>query len=377
MGRPRKDTLAFNWAGKGRWNVVFTNNLFDEDNETMARTLRETTLADRPRTLVVADSNVVQHTPGLGSGMGRYFMAHDIELAASPVVSGGGEKLKLDGLSAVTRIVEAAVAANLGRNDAILAIGGGALLDVASFAAACIRGGVKTVRVPTTPAAMIDGAYSQYAAFDTPGEKDAVRVESRPSAVVVDAQFSTTVLDGVWRGGLGEIVRACVSAGEDMVSKFMDAADYLRCHDTDALAAIARQCVEARIKNGPCRAGEWCAAKLETMSGYRLPHGYAVPMGFCIDCGYAVRRGYMEPGQRDAVKAMFADCGALDGLSHSHHLLSQPDIVVAGIDTWMRAEGTDGLELPAGFGRRVVEAEPDKALYEETLKDFLSESIGA
>ena len=205
MARPRKDTLAFGWADKGRWNVSFTNNLFDEDNATMARTLRECGNPERPRVLVVADSNVVQHTPGLGSTMGRYFMAHDIELAANPVVAGGGEKLKLDGWNAVMRIIAAASAANLGRSDIVLAIGGGALLDVASFAAACIRGGVQTVRVPTTPAAMIDGAYSTFAAFDTNEEKDAVRIAARPAAVVVDAQFSATVLDGVWRGGLGEI----------------------------------------------------------------------------------------------------------------------------------------------------------------------------
>lgn len=377
MARQKKNVVSFQWSDKGRWDVSFTRGMFDENNDTMARVLREATGSDTPRVLVVADSNVVRHAPGLGSGIGRYVMEHDIELASRAIVAGGGEKLKLEGAEAVARIVEEATSANLARTDAILAIGGGALLDVASFAGACICGGVKTVRVPTTPAAMADGAYAETAAYDFREVKDAVRLTARPAAVVVDPQFATSVLDGVWRGGLGSIIRSCAAGGEELVAKFMDSADYLRCHDIDALEAVIKLCVEARQSNGVCRIGEWCARKLEAMSGFRLPHGYAIPMGVCIDCGYAVARGIMEPSDRDAIRSMFADCGALDGLSHSHHLLSQVETLLEGLDAWLRTEGGGAVELLAAPGKRIVEKAPDRALYEATIKDFLSESIGA
>ena len=80
-------------------------------------------------------------------------------------------------------------------------------IDVAGYAAAQIRGGVKVVRVPTTPAAMMDAAFAEDAAVDSPAVKDALRVPCPPAAVVIDPKFAATVLDGVWRGGIGEAVR--------------------------------------------------------------------------------------------------------------------------------------------------------------------------
>ena len=50
-------------------------------------------------------------------------------------------------------------------------------------------------------------AFAEYAALDTFAVKDALRVKSIPSGVVVDTSFASTVLDGVWRGGIGEAVR--------------------------------------------------------------------------------------------------------------------------------------------------------------------------
>ena len=108
--------------------------------------------------------------------------------------------------------VSAALDAKIGADDVLMAIGGGSVLDVAGYAAAQVRGGVKLVRVPTTPAAMVDAAFAHYAAVDFREIKDALRIQCEPDAVIVDRSYAKTVLDGVWRGGLGEIVRFAASA---------------------------------------------------------------------------------------------------------------------------------------------------------------------
>lgn len=358
------------------WKVCFSSGLFDEENETMAGILREATGCERPRIQVVADSNLVQHTPGIGSAMGRWISAHGIEMAGTPAVAGGGEKIKCDSMQTALRIMEAVVDSGIGRADAILAIGGGALLDVAGFAAANVRGGIRIVRVPTTPAAMADGAFAGVASLDTQMEKDAISVKSEPSAIVVDPSFSSTVLDGVWRGGLGEIIRCALATDSALFGKFAESADYLRCRDIDVLGQILKECAKTRASRSPGDFGLWSAFRLEALSGYKLPHGYAVPMGVCIDLGYAVEKGMMKQETRDMVKNLLADCGALDGVPHSHHLLSQPELVVDGLDEWARRTGRDAVTIVSGPGAVEIEEKPDREAYIKVVKDFLSEAIG-
>lgn len=376
--KTKKTDNPFAWEEKGSWRATFVRGMFDEENEETARLLREASAGEKPRVFVVADANVVQHTPGLGTAMGRYFAAHEIEMAGAPAVTGGGEKIKADMLQTAWHVLECATAAGVGGGDLIVAIGGGALLDVASFAAANLRGGVRIVRVPTTPAAMADTAFADFASLDMPYSKDAICVKSRPSAVIIDPSFASGVLDGVWRGGLGEIIRLCYIGGKNLLDQFEDSADYLRCRDIDVLDAILRECLALREKKSIPPFGLWSAIKLQSMSGYKLPHGYAVPMGMCIDTGYAVEKGLMEMSERDRLKGLLADCGALDGLSHSHHLLSQPEQIVEGMDEWRRhAGGMRPVPLAVAPGKVVYEDEPDLALYEKVVRDFLSEAIGA
>ena len=264
--------------------VEFTEDAFGE-SAVLADTLRKVTGSDEPKVLIVADMNVVQRMEGLGSKIGRYVQEHKIRLAGSPVVIAGGEKVKADNLQSALKIVSEMLSAKIGRNDAVLAIGGGTLLDVAGYAAAQVRGGVKIVRMPTTPAAMMGAAYADYAAVDSATVKDALRVPSVPAAVVIDTSFAASVLDGVWRGGIGESVRLAVAADAALLKKVEAVAEDYRGRDMSALATIVREVQAVRAKKGGTQLGQWAALRLESMSGYKLPHGYAVPIGLCIDLG--------------------------------------------------------------------------------------------
>ena len=198
--------------------VEFTDDAFGE-SPVLAETLKKASGSENPRVLIVADLNVVQRTEGLGAKIGRYVQAHGICLAGSPVVMAGGEKVKADNLQSALNVVSAILSAKLGRNDIVLALGGGTVLDVAGYAAAQARGGVKIVRMPTSPAAMMDAAFADYAAVDSASVKDALRVPSVPAAVVIDFSFAASVLDGVWRGGVAEAVRLAVASDATLLKK--------------------------------------------------------------------------------------------------------------------------------------------------------------
>lgn len=342
------------------------------DSDVLADTLRKVAGSDEPRVLIVADLNVVQRTEGLGAEIGRYVQRNGIQLAGSPVVVAAGEKIKADSLKTALRIVSAVLNAKLGKDDVVLALGGGTLLDVAGYAAAQVRGGVKIVRVPTTPASMLDAAFAEYAAVDSATVKDALRVPSHPSAVVIDPSFAATVLDGVWRGGIGESVRLAVARDASLMKKLREVSPDYCARDIGALGEIVEATCAVRAKKGSTALAQWSAVRLEAMSGWKLPHGYAVGIGLCIDAAYSVERGLMPSDARDEVVEFLDGCGALDGLSHSRHLLGQADNLLRGLDAWELSTGSDRIVVPKGIGKCVEDEVPDREVYRAVLGDMLS-----
>ena len=354
---------------KNSWTypVEFAEDAFGEDKPLLADTIRRATGSETPRLLVVADGNVVQRSENLGRRIGRYLSAHNLAMAGTAVVISGGEKVKADSLQSVMGVARAAMEAHLASGDALLALGGGTILDVAGYAAAQVRGGVKLLRMPTTPAAMFDASLATYAAVDAFGIKDALRVKSEPVAVVIDPAFAKTVLDGVWRGGFSEAVRLALVRDAALMRKLVAAAAAFRERDFGVFAELVRDTVESRRRHGATALGEWSALRLEAMSGYKLPHGYAMAIGVLIDAAYAQLKGRFAESDRELVTKALTDCGAMDGAAHSKHLLSQSDAILAGLDAWRLANGSAAIECPVKIGKGEIDENPDR----ETMKNAL------
>ena len=352
--------------------VETVEGVFGETSDVLAGILRRVAGTDAPRVLFVADANVVQRTSGLGADIGRYVQRHGIQLADRPVVMPGGERIKSDGMKSAVEIASALLDARLGKGDLVLVLGGGTLLDAAGYAAAQVRGGVKVVRIPTTPAAMLDAAFSDYAAVDSATVKDAMRVPSAPAAVVIDPAFAATVLDAVWRGGIGEAARFAVAKDASMMKKLFSLGRGYAARDLDAMREIVYAACAARAKKGPTDFAEWGAFRLEAMSGWKLPHSYAVGIGICLDLGYAVERGLLKAADRDSVVSFLASCGALGGMEHSRHLLGQADSLLRGLDAWRLSTGSGSITLATGIGRSAEEDSPDREAYRKVLADMLS-----
>ncbi len=352
--------------------VEFAKDAFGE-SDALAKMLaggREGAAA--PRVFMVADQNVVQRTEGLGTKIGRYVRTHGIELAGSPVVVAGGEKSKLDDMQSVLMVASEMLRAGLGRGDVVLAIGGGTVLDVAGWASAQTCGGVPLVRMPTTPEAMLDAAFAEYAAVDSPDVKDALRVKSVPAGVVVDTAFASTVLDGVWRGGIGEAVRLALARDASFFKDLVAQAPAYRVRDADSLDEIVSRAFAVRSKKGGSSFALWSALRLQSMSGWKLPHGYAVAIGVLVEVARAAAPGAVPESVRDAVVGFFGECGTLDGLVHSQYLLQHPDRLLAGVGEWLRTSPDGAMEVLSGVGKAKPTDAPDLESYREGLKYLCS-----
>ena len=130
--------------------VVFTRDAFALDNPSLADVMRQ---GGRPhsRALVVIDSEVASLTPGLLERISRYGEAHRelMEFVAPPFLVRGGEICKHEPVE-VERIHALVERHKICRHSFIVAIGGGAVLDAAGYAAATAHRGVRLIRMPTT-----------------------------------------------------------------------------------------------------------------------------------------------------------------------------------------------------------------------------------
>lgn len=350
--------------------VVVSEDIFDEANDTLASVLRDVTGSANPRALLVADMNVVQHTPNLGTRIGKYVQTHGIALTGAPVVLGGGEKIKCDGQQSVLRVANAAIDAKVGVADCLIALGGGTVLDVAGFAATQVRGGVKLVRIPTTVAAMVDAGFSDMAAVDAARVKDAFRVPSSPEAIIVDPSFAETVLDGVWRAGFSEAVRLAAVTDASLMKKLAEWAPVYYTRDRAMMTEVVKASVALRQKKGGSTFGLWSALRLEALSGYKLPHGYSVAIGIAVDTAYAVQKGLLSEKDRALIVGSLEACGAMDGAVHSKHLLAQTDSVLFGLDSWRLSTGSEEIALCTGLGKLSYEPAPDREIMREALAVF-------
>ena len=171
----------------------------------------------------------------LAGAVHRYFTAHQsaLELAGPVVVVPGGEQAKNDPAQ-VERLLQAIHDAALCRHSYVVAVGGGAVLDAAGFAAATAHRGVRLIRVPDDRARagrLGGGVKNGVNAF---GKKNYLGTFAPPFAVINDFAFLSTLSDRDWRGGMTEAVKAAL---------IRDAAffDFLEEHAAALVAAIWRR----------------------------------------------------------------------------------------------------------------------------------------
>src|SRR5690606_16488670 len=129
------------------------------------------------------------------------------------------------------------------RDAALDARGGGAVGDLAGFAAAAWRRGIDCVQLPTTLLAMVDSSVGGKTAVDLPAGKNLVGAFHPPRAVLADTSVLRTLPDRELRAGLAEVVKygAIADAG------FLDwlaghAGSLLEREDAALAGAIARSC---------------------------------------------------------------------------------------------------------------------------------------
>jgi len=196
--------------------------------------------------------------------------------------------------------------AGLDRTSTVLALGGGAVGDVAGFAAATYMRGINFIQLPTTVLAQVDASIGGKTAIDHPLGKNMIGAFHQPRLVVVDPAVARTLPEREFRSGLAEIVKHGI---------VLDA-DYFAELERDLAPLAARDLgVLERIIGGSCRLkasvverdereaelrhvlnyGHTIGHALEAATGYtRYAHGEAVSLGIVAEARLARRLGIAD-----------------------------------------------------------------------------------
>jgi 3-dehydroquinate synthase len=358
----------------------------DRSRETPASG-RHPRFGQRPVVLPVLDGGMLAHHPALPERLDAYARAHSgrLRLAGPPIVLPGGEAVKED-----TRHVEAVLAAvaarGVDRHSYVLAIGGGAFLDVAGYATAVAHRGVRLIRMPTTVLAQNDAGIGVKNGMNAYGKKNFLGTFAPPSAVIDDELFLTTLCDRDWRAGTSEAVKVAVLMDAAFFAELEELAPAVVERDLDAMSALVRRCAELHLAHiagagdpfemgsaRPLDFGHWSAHKLERLSGLRLRHGEAVAIGIALDTTYARLAGILPAGDCERVLALLAAFG----LPLVAPELEHPRLL-DGLDEFRQhLGGRLTVALVEAVGASVEVHRIDRPLMRRAIRELRAAALGA
>jgi 3-dehydroquinate synthase len=194
------------------------------------------------------------------------------------------------------------------RDDVVVALGGGAVGDLAGFVASTYMRGMPFVQVPTTLTAQVDAAIGGKTAVNLPEGKNLVGTFTQPRAVLADVGALATLPDRDLRSGLAEVAKYGLTLDLELLAELESDPAPILAREPSALEAMVVRCVEAKARtvSGDEREtgarlilnyGHTLGHALERLDAFEgRTHGEAVAVGMMFAARLAERRGLAEPG---------------------------------------------------------------------------------
>jgi 3-dehydroquinate synthase len=281
-------------------------------------------------------------------------------LRASIVTLPPGEATK--SYASLERVCDAVLEAKIERGDLVVALGGGVVGDLAGFAAAVVRRGVRFVQIPTSLLSQVDSSVGGKTGINSPHGKNLVGAFHQPSLVLADTALLDTLPVREMRAGYAEVVK---------YGLIDDAAFFDWCETNwhgvfaggpERDEAVAQSCrskaamvVRDEREEGDralLNLGHTFGHALERITRYdstRLVHGEGVAIGMCQAFRFSVALGLCPPADAQRVEAHLSavglptrlaqvpgGCGTVDELLDA---MAQDKKVKAGALTFILVRG--------------------------------------
>jgi 3-dehydroquinate synthase len=285
------------------------------------------------------------------------------------------------------RVVEAILAGRYERGDLVIAFGGGVIGDLAGFAAAIARRGMRYVQMPTTLLAQVDSSVGGKTAVNSPSGKNLIGAFHQPALVLADTALLDTLSEREMRAGYAEVVKYGLIDKPD----FYDWLESGRWRGVFSGAAEREEAVRLS-----CAAKAAVVARDETETGDRALLNLGHTFGHAIEAVTRYDGRRLVHGEGVAIGMALAHrfsqslglCSGQDALRVSRHLdavglptrLQQVPGGVGGVDALMAAirqdkkvsRGALTFILTRGIGQSFIAKDVEPAAVEAFLAGELA-----
>ncbi len=256
------------------------------------------------------------------------------------------------------------LARQLGRDAAVLALGGGVVGDVAGFVAATYLRSIPHVQVPTTLLAMIDSSIGGKTGVDVPAGKNLLGAFHQPRLVVADLEVLGTLPPVQLAAGMAEALKHGVIADAEFFGLLEREGAAVRERDPAILERVVTRSVEIKAqvvaadereagRRAVLNFGHTVGHAIETVAKFAVAHGEAVAIGMAAEARLAERLGLAERGTAERIRrALEAYCLPLEAPEGA-----TPDDLLAAMQHDKKARaGAIRFALPARIGEMHVDA---------------------
>ena len=332
----------------------------------------------QPRVFVLSDETVwTLHGETLFAGM----KAANVSVHEKVLPAGEGTK----NWALLGEALDWLLQAGAGRDDVLIAFGGGVIGDLTGLAASLLKRGMQFVQVPTTLLAQVDSSVGGKTAVNSAHGKNLVGAFYQPRLVLADTDVLATLPERERRAGYAEILKY----GLINDRRFFD---WLMAHGENVLAlepaaiaeAVAVSCqakadiVAQDEREGGVRAllnlGHTFGHALEAENGYRanLLHGEAVGTGMALALRYSARLGLMSVQDAEQGAAVIAASGLTAELTSLPGGPYRADALVTAMQQDKKARaGRVPLILAKGLGEAFIYPDADLS----DVRAFLTEEL--
>ena len=293
------------------YSVIMTPGVFDITNEILNQQI------DRKKVFYVVDKGVGK---GIVNKIRKYNAHYGIQAEIFEV--GGGEEMK-QSFEWVENVIGQAEEFGIDRQERMVLVGGGAVLDMAGFAASIMHRGVEHIRIPTTLLSQIDAGIGSKNGLNHFGQKNFLGVFYPPQIVLVDPLLLSTLDERQMCSGMAEAIKIGVIKDKglfELIEKYFK--DMLKkdFSDKSRMREIMWLTIKGHLKQigvdpyekknaRPLDFGHEWGHRLEVVSGYRLNHGEAVSVGMAIDSYISYERGFINLKEMERVLWLLEDIG--------------------------------------------------------------------
>lgn len=332
-----------------------------------------------PKLAIITESRVAAlHLETLVAGLDAVGISHEV-LVLEP-----GEATKSwDGLqTAVEWLLEMKVS----RDDVVLALGGGVIGDLAGFAAAVLRRGVRFIQVPTTLLAQVDSSVGGKTGINSVRGKNLIGAFHQPELVIVDVDLLATLDRRDYLAGYGEVVKYGLLGDADFFHWLEDNAAAAVDGDVAARVHCVRRSCEMKAEivardeteqgeRALLNLGHTFGHALEAATGYsaRLLHGEGVAIGCLLAFQTSFALGKCSQETPGRVAEHFTKMGMKTSLQDIEGDLPDADglLELMSQDKKVR-DGKPAFILAHDIGKTFVARDVDLSIVRGVLREALS-----